>query len=348
MENKEIKKYFSLGIFLVLLLLSFFLLKPILMSIFAAIFLAFIFAPVYNWINKKIKNRNISAGIVCLSLILLIAIPLWFLIPVLLNQSIDIFRSSLSIDFITPLKDAFPQLFSSGELSAEIGVAIQSFVTNLTTLSMNLIADFLLEFPNLFLQWLVVLFTFFFVLRDHKQFVNYIQSILPFSKDLEKKFLKSTKDITSSILYGQILIGGLQGLLVGAGFFIFGVDNALFFTVLAVLAGVFPIVGATIVWIPVLIILFFQGEGLFTLVGITIFGILGSFFENSVKPAMVSRKTNIHSGVILIGMIGGVLLFGLLGFILGPLIFAYLIIFIETFRDRKVPGLIIKNPDVKF
>jgi len=342
MEKKELQNFVGVGAILVLLVLSFLVLKGLIVSILAGILLGFVFLPLYNYLCKKIKNKNLTAGLVCIILIFVLIIPAWFLTPVVLNQSIQVFISSQQIDFVSPIKSIFPGIISSPEVSGELTRVLQSFVTNLTSGAMNAISNLLLEFPTIFLNLLVTFFIFFYVLRDNKEFVDYIQSVLPFSKEIEKRIFKSTKEITFSIIYGQIIVGILQGILVGIGFFIFGVPNALFFTLLAVIAGILPIIGATVVWIPLVIYLFLNGQFV-PGVGITVFGLLGSFFENSLKPIMIYKKTNVHPGIILLGMIGGIYFIGFLGFILGPLILAYLLIILELYRDKKVPGIFIQN-----
>ena len=328
---------------IVLVVLSFFLLKPILLSIIFGLILAFVFTPIYDRFYKITKSKNISATLICLLLILLIVLPLWFFTPIIIDQSIKIYLASQQMDFVTPIKNIFPSLFASEEFSAEIGSIIHSFVTKVTNSLMNSLSQLILNFPNLFLQSLVVFFTFFFVLRDKEQLLSYIKSLLPFSKDIEKKLFESSKGITSSVIYGQIVIGIIQGLLVGVGFFIFRIPNALFLTLLACLAGVFPIIGTAIIWVPVVIYLLIAGNT-FPAIGVIIFGLISSSLDNFIRPIIVSKRTQMHSSLVLIGMIGGLLLFGVLGLILGPLILAYLLIILEIYRNKKVSGIFIQQP----
>jgi predicted PurR-regulated permease PerM len=218
---------------------------------------------------------------------------------------------------------------------------IYSFVTRITNSVMTAFSDVILNFPTLALQLIVTLFVFFFTLRDGEKLINYVQSLLPFPKSVEKRLFKSTKEITYSVLYGQVVIGILQGLLAGVGFFIFGINNALFLTFLAAIAGILPIIGTALVWVPVAIYLIITGNiGAF--IGVSIFGILSSIMENTIKPAFVAKRTNVNPVVILLGMIGGLLFFGILGIILGPLILSYLLIVLEVYRDKRVPGILIE------
>lgn len=344
MDDNYSKKIVATIILAVLIVLSFLLLKPILLSIIFGIILAFVFSPVYDWFYKRLKSRNLSAFLICILLLVLIILPIWFLTPVIVNQSIKIYLASQQMDFVTPIKSIFPDLFTSEAFSAEIGSVIHSFVTRVTNAMMNSFSKLILNFPTIFLQLLVVFFVLFFVLKDKKELVAYIQSLLPFSKEVEKRLFKSSKDITISVLYGQVVIGMLQGLVAGLGFFIFKVPNALLLTILASLAGIFPIIGTAIIWVPVLIYLLIAGNT-FAALGVLFFGLISTTIENFLKPVFVSKRTNMNTSLILIGMIGGLFLFGILGIILGPLILAYLLIVLELYRDKRTPGIFIQQPE---
>ena len=342
MDENYFKQIMTVIILSVLIIVIFFLLKPILLSIILGIILAFILLPVYNWIHGIIKSENITASILCIVLILLIFLPAWFLTPIILNQSIKVYLASQQMDFVTPLKTFFPDLFASEEFSAEIGSTIHSFVTNTANYLVNSFAQLILKFPTLLLHSFIVFATFFFVIRDKDYILEYIQSILPFPKEVERKLFESSAGITKSVIYGQVIIGIIQGLIIGIGFFIFGIPNALLLTLFASLGGILPIVGTAIIWFPVLIYLFLAGNTV-PAVGITIFGILSSSIDNILRPAFVSQRTNMHPLLILIGMIGGFFFFGILGFILGPLAIAYIIIILEVYRFKKVKGVLVQT-----
>ena len=342
MDNEYFRKITTTIILAVLILLAFFLLRPILLSIIMGLILAVVFLPVYNILKKRFKSGNFSAFLICLLLIILIILPIWYLAPVMINQSIKLYISSQQMDFITPLKNAFPSLFESEVFALQIGNTVQSFITKSTNSMMNSLSDFIFNFPVLFLHFLVVLFTFFFALRDNEQFTNYIKSLMPFPKEVEKKLFKSSKNITLSILYGQVVIGIAQGLVAGIGFFLFKVPNALLLTALAAVAGIFPIIGTAIVWVPVAIYLLIGGNT-FAALGVVVFGLISSIIENAWKPVFVAKRTQLNSSVILIGMIGGLFMFGILGIILGPLILAYLLIILEIYRNKKIKGFLIEN-----
>lgn len=324
-----------------LIVMAFLLIKPMILAIFLGMVLAFLLTPLYRKLLLLIKSRTLSSLIITILLIGLIVIPLWFLTPLLLNQSLEIYTASQELDLVTPIKNIFPALFATESISNEMTNVIYSFVSKVTNATVNAFAKILLNFPTLLLQLLVTLFVFFFTLKDGSKLVKYLQSILPFPKHIEKKLFKSTSDITYSVLYGQVVIGILQGILAGIGFFIFGVNNALFLTLLAAMAGIFPIIGTAIIWVPVAIFTLIGGNvGAF--IGISVFGMISSIMENTIKPAFVAKRTNVNPAIILLGMIGGLMLFGILGIILGPLLLSYLLIVLDVYRDKRIPGAFIE------
>lgn len=343
MDEDFYKKVMTTIILVTLVVLSFFIIKPILIAVILGILLAFIFIPVYDWLDKKIKMPNLSAVIISFVLILLIILPIWFLTPVMVDQSLKLYFTTRQIDFVTPLENFFPSLFASKEFSNEVGSIIYSFVNKSTNALVNSFSNLILNFPTLMLQLIVAFFTFFFVLRDKDHLLDYIRSLLPFSKDVEKKLFDQTKGITMSVLYGQIVIGLLQGLVAGIGFFIFGVPNALLLTILAAIAGVFPVIGTTIVWLPVAIYLLIAGNNI-SAFGVMVFGLIASTIDNVLRPMFVAKRTSLPASITLIGMVGGFFLFGILGFILGPLILAYLLIILEVYRNKKIPGILQREP----
>lgn len=339
MEEFYFRRTATVVLSLALIVLTFLLLKPLLLSIILGILLAFIFNPVYNLFYNATKMKNLSSGLVCIILISLIIIPIWFLTPILLDQSFKLFKSSQEIDFVRIFQENFPSLFISSDISSEMGAMFKSLITSLTSNLMNYISNFILNFPILFLQSTVVFFTLFYFLRDKEEFKDYMDSLLPFPKEIKKRLFESTNRITYSILYGQVLIGIIQGLIVGIGFFIFNVPNSLLLTFFAAIAGILPVIGTPLIWIPISIYLFISGD-MVPFIGVTIFGLISSSIDNLLRPIIISRRTKLNSLSILIGMIGGLFLFGTLGFILGPLIMAYFLTILDVYRYNKMEKIV--------
>lgn len=344
-DSDYFRKIIYAGIVISLLVLAFFLLRPILIVIVFAFILAFVFYPLHKRLARWIRSPNISALFLCLFFAALIIIPVWFLTPMLLEESLKMYQTAQGTDFTQILKEIFPSsLSSSNSFAEEAGSSIHSFVTDVSNSAVNILSDTISNFPILVLKILVMFFVFFVVLKEQDSISKYIKSILPFPEDMKERFFKASKGVTSSVIYGQVLLGVLQGLLVGLGFYIFGVNNALLLTIVAALAGVFPLIGTAVVWVPTAILLITKGNILPAL-GVSLFGIVAMVSDAFFKPVFISRRVSMHSAIVLIGMVGGLLFFGLIGVILGPLILAYIFIILEVYRksNKQVPKAIRKR-----
>ena len=166
MEDKAFKKTGSVILFTLLVILAMLVLKPVFISIILGLVLAFVFTPVYGYLNKYLTSPNISAGVIVVFLLVIIILPVWFLTPIILNQSFSLFQATQQIDFVSPLQSVFPSLFASEQFSSEVGSVLSSFSSKVANSLVNSIAQIILDFPRIALQLMVVFFTFFFALRD--------------------------------------------------------------------------------------------------------------------------------------------------------------------------------------
>ena len=337
MENRYIEKILSPILLLVLVVLSFLIIQPILLSIIMGFILAFVLNPVYEYIKNKTKSKNVATFISCSIIVLFIVLPLTFLIPEIINQSSNIYSDIQKIDFEGLIEDNFPSFSSYSDL----GSSTYTFLTKTINSVLDSLTGLLFKLPVILLHTIIIFFTFVYVIREKDVILFYIRSLLPFSKDVQERFLRITKDVTGSVVYGQFIVGIIQGIIVGAGLFIFGVPNALILTIVSMLAGIIPIVGPILIWVPVIIYLIISPEyTTFSAIGFAIFGVIASTIDNFLKPIFVSRKAQLNTLLVLIGMIGGLLFFGIMGLILGPLIISYLLIVLDIYMGQKFHRLL--------
>lgn len=321
-----------------LFVLAFIIVRPIMFSIIYGLLLAYILYPVYKFTLRRVKSKSIAALIICLGLLILLTVIFGAILGSIFNQLINVYLASQKIDLTNIIRSLLP---ISSDISVTIANSIEESFSALLSKYVSTIGAFVLNLPNLLLQLVVVFLIFFYALRDGDQAFQYLKSLSPLNKETQAKFFQHFKGITQSVLLGQIVIGILQGIVAGVGYFIFGVPNALLLTALTMIIGVIPIIGPWLVWIPIDIYLFSLGRtgaGL----GLFIYGILLiNWVDTIIRPMIVSRKTQINPAIILIGMIGGIYVFGLLGLIVGPLILAYVVLVLELYRKHSFQENII-------
>src|SRR3989338_4734825 len=120
MDDEYLRRIMSTAVLVVIALLLFLVVKPIVLPLVFGIILVVIFAPMQDWLVRIVKSKTLSASIICVFLVFIIVIPFWFLTPILVQQSFNIYQLSQHIDIITPLKELFPSFFSSGDFSNEV------------------------------------------------------------------------------------------------------------------------------------------------------------------------------------------------------------------------------------
>lgn len=335
-DEKDIKKFSVIFLALLLIILSFIILRPIVLAIITGLVLAYIFYPVYKKLLKVFREKNTTAFIMCMIILIIIFIPLWFLVPIIVKQVFDFYSYTQKVNLANTVKEAFPSLFSSETFTREFTTALNNLISKAANLITNAFSSLLVNLPTIIIQMVVILFVFFFALRDATKLGEYMKSLSPLNKDLEENLTKQFKDITFGVLYGQIIVGIIQGALTGIGLAIFGVKHVLLLTAIAMLTAIIPFIGAWLVWLPASIILITSGS-VTSGVGLMIYGaIFVSWIDNIIRPYIVSKRAKVHSVVIFIGMIGGLMIFGTIGIFLGPLVLAYLLILIDLYKQKKL------------
>lgn len=337
MIDEKLFKRFTIYIVLAILLgLVLYLLWPTAASIFIGLVLAYVFYPIYRKIFSIVREKNTSAVILIILVMLLIIIPLWFLFPIFIRQAFNFYLLLQKIDIMPFLNSFFPSL---SDVSTTFGLTFAKFQTTAISTVLSYGSDIILNLPKILLKLVIVLFVFFFGLRDGELFLNYIKSLSPFSKSAEEEFEKKFDQVTKSVIYGHFVVGAIQGILTGIGLYIFGMPHALILTVVAIFGAIIPVLGAWLAWIPSSIYLIATGHQLQG-IGLALYGIIFiSWVDNILRSYIVSKRAKISSGIVLIGMISGLIVFGVLGLLIGPLIIAYLLLILDAYRNKKFPAL---------
>ncbi len=335
-DEGTIKQAVALFFIVVLLIFAFFIIKPIFMAALFGLILAYTFSPINELILSKVKNKTISAAITCTIVIGIIALVTWFTLPLLLNQIFDAYIALQSFDLVGFLKNYFPFLFTSQQVTNNFAVAYNNFVVNAAKVGLEKFSESIVNLPTIILKMFVVLIVFFYSLRDGEKLVNLLKDSLPFNKSTTNRFIQKSKQVTFGVVYGRVIIGIIVGMLAGIGFYFAGVSNALLLMILTMIVSIMPLIGPWLVWVPVVVGLFLTGS-----TGAAIFLLIYSvivvaLFENIATPLLLSKQSDLPTSLTLIGLIGGMLMFGIFGIIIGPLVIAYLIILFELYVESNV------------
>ena len=345
LDEKYFNKVAIIILIAVLIVLTFLVVRPIIISCFFGLILAFVFHPLYRRVQKVIKNKNISALLMCLLLLAIVIVPLIFLVPTIVKETLNMYTAIQKPETLAPLRELATKIFPAPEVSSKIVGAINTFTSKIAATAFNSLTEIIINLPTIFLQIFLILFLFFFGLRDGDKLIGYIESLSPLSKESDKKVFAQFKEITYSVIFGNIIVGIIHGLVTGAALFILGIPNSWVLTLIAIFFSIIPILGPWLVWVPVDIYLFAIGRTTAG-IGLLIYGLVFiSWIDNILRPLIISRQTKINSAIVLIGMIGGLFVFGIMGLVIGPLVIAYLLLLLESFRNKKTESIIIQKTE---
>jgi predicted PurR-regulated permease PerM len=187
------------------------------------------------------------------------------------------------------------------------------------------------------LQLFIVLYSLYFFLTGGRSLLRQIMSYTPFSPEEEERLLERFVSVTRATLKGLLLIGVIQGALAGLAFWVAGVPAAAFWGTVMVVFAIIPAVGTGLVWVPAVLYLFFSGA-VVNAVGLLLWCLLVvGTIDNFLRPRLIGRDARMSDLLILLSTLGGIILFGAVGFVVGPIVAALFVtiwqIYGEAFED---------------
>ncbi len=303
-------------------------LKPLLLGAL----LAGLFHPLYRWITRLLGGRQSLGAAVTLVVLLVLGLgPISAFLGIVVQQALTV--SDQAIPWLSQhlgaastynvhewLVRRFPSLAeympSQEQLLQQVGNAAKTagaFLVNFASRMTAMTATFLL---NLF----VMLYAMFFFFRDGHTILERIFYYLPLNDEDETLMLARFTSITRATVKGTLVIGAIQGALAGVAFWVAGIDGAALWGTVMTILSIIPGIGAPLVWVPVVVVLFLNGQYLTgTLLLVWCAAVVGTI-DNFLRPVLVGRDAKMPDLLILIGTLGGLFLFGPIGFIVGPII----------------------------
>jgi predicted PurR-regulated permease PerM len=269
-----------------------------------------------------------------ISILLVIGLPLWFFGQVIFNQIADLFNKyktgGLVIDksqLISGLPEQVQNVIQnfSEDLNNTIGRLSNEVFSSITSLLSN-VASFIISF-------FMFLFITYYLLKDAPKIKKAITQITPIAHNQEDVLINKIVEAVNGVVKGSFLVALSQGLIATIGFYIFGVPEPLLWGAFTVIVALVPTVGTAISIVPAVIYLIVTGHS-GQAIGMTIWGVLAvGLIDNFLGPKLIGGSAKLHPVLVLIAIIGGIQLFGILGFLIGPIIMAIFMAMLEMYRS---------------
>lgn len=313
------------------------ILLPFFSAVFWGAILALMFQPVQRWLTIKFNNKpNIAALTTLAFILILVILPLALVATTLIQEVASIYQriqsGQLNIaGYFTKAVAALPE--SAQHLLARYGLTdFRDLQTKLTAgaaqISQVLAAQALSVGQNTFqfvISFGVMLYLVFFLLRDGRQIGRMIRHALPFDESHKTHLLQKFTTVVKATVKGNIVVAIVQGALGGFIFLVLGIEGSLLWGVLMAFLSLLPAIGAALVWGPAAILLFLTGSLWKGVILVSFCVIVIGLADNALRPLLVGKDTKLPDWVVLISTLGGMALFGINGFVIGPLIAALFI-----------------------
>jgi predicted PurR-regulated permease PerM len=341
MDFSKVRNYLFIALLGGITIVFFWLLKPFAYAIFWAAVIAALFYPAFLFIDRHIKHRSISAFFSVLAITLIIIIPIFVLSILLIKETIALYNNISSatsgVDSTVQTLNAFlknnPVISflnfdqkiiteAAAKGSSVLTNGLVTIITSITQNSFELVAMFI-----------IMLYTLFFFLRDGEMIVEKIMYLSPLGSYRERSLYAKFTTTASSMIRGTIFIGGVQGLLCGIVLAIAGLDSAIIWGIVTMFASVIPGAGAALIWLPAGIYLFATGHIWQAIMVLVVGATIISTIDNFLRPLLVGKEIKMHPLLILFSTLGGIALFGVSGFLIGPIFASLFITFWEMYEE---------------
>ncbi len=339
------------GAFLILLVAVtvafFWLLLPFFGAVFWGAVFALMFKPLFVRLLKRMPRRRTVAALLAMAIILVMVIlPLTLISASLTREASNVYDMVKSGDlnvsrYLQEIYDVLPS--GASALLHRFGLdnfaEMQQKITELLSKGSQFFATQALNIGqntfDFFVSFFVMMYLLFFLLRDGSALAKKLQNAIPLNREISHQLSSKFATVVRATVRGNIVIAALQGTLGGLIFWFLGIHAPVLWGTLMAFLSLLPAVGAALVWVPVALYFLATGalgKGMVLIAfGVLVIGLV----DNLLRPMLVGKDTRMPDYVVLVSTLGGMALFGLNGFVIGPVIAAMFIAVWDIFSIAR-------------
>ncbi len=334
--------------------MAFLITKPFLTVLISGAIIAYLAHPIYVKLLKYLTNKHVASFVLTVAILLLITMPFVITLGLVSKEAISTYSTleqhNLGTNFAKIVCGQQEwvscktlRLFARFLPDRNLDYYMQVTIEKISGFIIDNISRFLLSIPSMLLNLFVMSFIIYYLLIDGEDVANRIKRILPLKESHKSNVFARFHDCTYTVFYSNIAVALVQGILGGIGFFAFGVSSPVLWGSVMAVFSLIPYFGSAIIWLPAALNLIFEGylqnsnSLIVKGVMLIIYGaLIISLADNFLKPKLISAKANIHPILVLLGVLGGLNLFGFMGLVIGPIMLALLMTFVEIYEKEKV------------
>ncbi len=299
-----------------------------------ALTLVTLFDGLYRWLLDRLKGREIAASfIACLLVLIFIFVPLYIIGHLFVLQSMEFFRSTQqwAQQAMTENPDWFKDLRLevadwSRSLQGLIGASSRFIAKIVNKTSAGLF--------QLVLNLFFILYTMFFLFKDGDRLKQRLRYLSPLKNEYEEKLLDRFNSISTATIKGTVVIGLIQGALGSVALLLFGYPTWILWGVIMTVLSIIPLVGSYFVLIPLALYELVSGGVWRAAVLVLVAVVLNYAVDYLLRPRLVGHESKVHDLVIFFSSLGGIYVFGVAGFVVGPVIAVFFLTLLDIYGNE--------------
>ena len=309
--------------------LSFFVMSPYLTGIFLSVVMTVLFLPVFRYLHRMIgKGRALPALLTVVLALMVILVPLIFFGVLMFQEVVNIYVAltkpgSTIVSDINGVTMSFEHFMQQYIPQFELSTNVTSYLKNILGYIATNLNSFFSGIVSIIIDLFIIIGAMFFLYRDGDKLHNFAVKWSPLADKYDESLIKKLEIAISVVVSGALFVSVIQGVTIGVGFVAFGIPNPVLWGAVSVIAALIPLVGTAIITIPAGLYLMFNGQTTEGILMLLYGAIIVGAVDNLIRPLFIKRGVDIHPFVILLSVLGGLVYFGPIGFLAGPITIAF-------------------------
>ena len=333
MQETRTQTIFFFSLLGIVAILNVAIFLPYLSPLVIALTVAVMLRPMYKYVLKQVKRPFLASLISVILVLFLLVIPFALLGWQIFVEAENLYSHLSSSEGSSAFNQIVDQVLGPIKaINPSIAGNIGQYTRQVADSVLQNVGPVFSGIFNVVLKFFLMLFALFFIWKDGEKLKKAAFSLSPMSDEFDRAILKKMEAAIDSVIRGQLTIALVQGLVTMVGFLIFGVPNPVLWGSIAAIAALIPSVGTTLVILPAVVYLYITGNT-GSAIGLAVWGAFAvGFIDNLLAPVLLTKNIKVHPFLILLSVLGGIGFFGIIGFLLGPLL---LTLFVALLDSRK-------------
>ncbi len=334
-----LQTYFLVGLLVIVVAIIYRIFRPYLTPLVFAGTLAVIFWPIHRRLKKFFGLPAFAAGLSLVIVLLGILLPLAAVTATALLQAQELLRwlsQQNQVKRYLEQLTAMPKAFL-GDLAPTwtLDVAtLDEYLRQLATFFIRHIRTVISGIAGTLIHLVVFLLALYYFLKDGEHLPAVLSRLSPLPDADDRKIMLRVKTMVTTVIQGTLLVALIKGVLTWIGFAVFGVPGAVLWGLVTVLAAIVPFAGVAITFVPAIAFLLINDHTGAAL-GLTIWGVLVvGLIDNFLNPKFIGGRAKINPLLVLLAVLGGLQVFGVIGFLVGPIVLSILIALLEIYQHE--------------